>query len=138
MKLKSRQAHRNRLKHIYKFWSEKYVDYYNDGTYELSPEQKNDPILFHHTNDRDLIYNGLDVECVLAFLVTKKHKANGNLASVSDIKKYNDAIKWGAGIANERLPTAYYEQMDAFVKAYKKEFADAAKDGNVKRSVMIW
>ena len=131
MKLKSRQAHRNRLKHIYKFWSEKYVDYYNDGTYELSPEQKNDPILFHHTNDRDLIYNGLDVKCVLAFLVTKKHKANGNLASVSDIKKYNDAVKWGAAIANERLPTAYYEEMDAFVNAYKKEFADAAKDGNV-------
>jgi hypothetical protein len=39
MKLKSRQSHRNRLKHIYKFWSEKYVDYYNDGTL-LSPSRK--------------------------------------------------------------------------------------------------
>ena len=131
MKIKSRQSHRNRLKHIYKFWSSDYTNYYEAGTYALTPEQKNDPILFHHTNDRDLIYKGLDVKCVLAFLVTKKQKANGNLASVSDISKYHDAIKWGAQIANQHLPTAYYEEMDMFLIAYKKEHADAAKDGNV-------
>ena len=42
---------------------------------------------------------------VLAFLVTKKIKANGKMSSVSDISKYNDAIKWGAGVAEQRLPT---------------------------------
>ena len=46
----------------------------------------------------------------------------------------NDAIKWGAAIANERLPTAYYEQMDAFVNAYKKEFADATDQELLRKS----
>ena len=44
MKIKSRQSHRNRLKHIYKFWSSDYTNYYEAGTYALTPEQKNDPI----------------------------------------------------------------------------------------------
>jgi hypothetical protein len=71
------------------------------------------------------------VNLVLAFLVMKKTKANGKMSSVSDISKYNDAIKFGAGVAKQRLPTEYYERMDKFMAAYKNEHAGAKKDGNV-------
>ena len=53
------------------------------------------------------------------------------MSSVSDISKYNDAIKWGAGVAEQRLPTEYYEKIDKFMAAYKKEHAGAKKEGNV-------
>ena len=53
------------------------------------------------------------------------------MSSVSDISKCNDAIKWGAGVAEQRLPTEYYEKIEKFVAAYKKEHAGAKKEGNV-------
>jgi len=71
------------------------------------------------------------VNLVLAFLVTKKIMANGKMSSISDISKYNDAIKWGAGVAKQRLPTKYYKKIEKFVAAYKKEHAGANKEGNV-------
>jgi hypothetical protein len=35
----------------------------------LSVDEKKDLVQFHHTNDRDFIYEGLNVNLVLAFLV---------------------------------------------------------------------
>ncbi len=53
------------------------------------------------------------------------------VSSVSDISKYNDALKWGAGVVKQRLPTEYYKKIVKFVAAYKKEHASAKKEGNV-------
>jgi len=53
------------------------------------------------------------------------------MSSVSDISKYNDAIKWGARVAEQRLPTEYYEKIEKFVADYKKGHAGAKKEGNV-------
>jgi hypothetical protein len=131
MEDKTRKEHRRRIRHLYTWWHVQYIDYYENGTCALSDDEKKDPVLYHHTNNRDVIYEGLNVNLVLAFLVMKKTKANGKLSSVSDISKYNDAIKWGAGVAGQRLPTEYYERIDKFMGAYKKEHAGAKKEGNV-------
>ena len=61
----------------------------------------------------------------------KKTKADGKMSSVSDISKYNDAIEWGAGVAGQRLPTEYYKRIDKFMGEYKKEHAEAKKEGNM-------
>ncbi len=55
----------------------------------------------HHTNERDLIYCGLNVKMVKEYLSAKKNESTTAdchtfQASFSDIKKYYDAIKWGA------------------------------------------
>jgi hypothetical protein len=68
------------------------IHYFDNGTSALSDDEKKDPILFHFTNDQDIIYKGLNVNLVLAFLVIEKTKANGKMSSVSDISKYNDTI----------------------------------------------
>ena len=49
----------------------------------------------------------------LSFKKTKTVKPNGTiiLSSNSDIKKYNDAIKWGAKHAGQALPSRYYAQI---------------------------
>jgi hypothetical protein len=53
------------------------------------------------------------------------------MSSESDISKYNDAIKFGDGVAKQCLPTEYYKRMDKLMVAYKKEHAGVKKDGNI-------
>ena len=134
---KTRREYRNRIKRIY-MWlrnSTDYTGYFEQGTRLVTQAKKEDPVKFHHTNDRDLIYNGLNVMVIKAFLSEVKKKKvddDGNiltLSSVSDLKKYDDAIKWGSRIAGEPLPSSYYRDIDAFIQAYKKEYKAAAKEG---------
>ena len=92
MEDKTRREYRNRIKHIYRWWMETYPAYFEVGTRTLSEAEKEDQEAFHHTNDRDIVYEGLGVTLVKAFLVVKKKKrvtAEGAvvLSSVSDIKK---------------------------------------------------
>ena len=101
MEDRTRKEYRNRIRHIYRWWMEAYPEYFEQGAYVLSDDQKRDRVAFHHTNERDLIYSGLNVQMVKSFLSVKKKKrinADGKavLASISDIKKYDDAIKWGS------------------------------------------
>ncbi|CAB9498884.1 unknown protein (Partial), partial [Seminavis robusta] len=79
----------------------------------------------------DLIYAGLNVQYVLRFLFEQKKKQNGNLKTHGELRKYKDAILWGAKVAKQRLPRSFYEEMDTFLQSYKKEFAQAKKQGSV-------
>ena len=47
------------------------------------------------------------------------------------MSKFYDAIKWGSVLANQRLSTNFYSKVDTFLAAYKREFADQKKKGNV-------
>ena len=56
------------------------------------PEEKSNRVFFSHTNDRDLVYEGLNIKQALAYLETKKKKRKQSnnawvLSSVSEIKK---------------------------------------------------
>ena len=43
------------------------------------------------------------------------------LASTNDIRKYDDAIKWGCTRLGQALPSSYYREMEVFQAAYKKD-----------------
>jgi hypothetical protein len=96
MEDKTRKECRRCIRLLYTWWQDKYFDYFDNGAGALSDDEKKDPVLYHFTNNWDIIYKGLNVNFVLAFLVMKKTKANSEMSSVSDISKYNDAIKFGA------------------------------------------
>ncbi len=96
---------------------EHYPNYFENGTQVLTQEEKEDQVMFHHTNNRDIIYTGLNVSLVLAFLSHKKNKSVRPdstiiMSSNSDIKKYNDAIKWGAKHAGQALPPCCASTLD--------------------------
>jgi hypothetical protein len=79
------------------------------------------------------------VDIFKAFLSSTKVKKiddDGNeiLKSPEDLRKYGDAVMWGAQIAGQRLPTEYYEEMDRFKASYKKEYAGAKKDGPIEEN----
>jgi len=104
----------NRLKHIMDFWSEHYPDYYAVGVRELSEQECRDPDKYFYNNQHDIVYSGLNVKMVFAFMAFKKQKANGKVASHIQIQKYKDVILWGASQAKESLPSSYYEEMQSF------------------------
>src|SRR6056300_760416 len=131
MKDKTRKEHRNRHMHLVIFFKEHYEEYFEQGTYLLTDEQKADPTKYYFQNDRDLHYQGLNVKMVIAHCSNKKVKANGKLISPSDLSKYGDAIKWGATMAGEVLPTEFHVEFESFITSYKKEYSEAKKEGKV-------
>ena len=126
---KNKRNYRNRIKHIYEWLKVEYPDYYNVGVIELSEAQLGDEDMFWWKNKFDLIYEGLNVGMIKAFLAFKKRKENGKCSSHVQLRKYNDAILWGAKTSHQRLPLSYYEAMEKFLVAFKKETTVAKKDG---------
>jgi hypothetical protein len=128
----TRRDYRNRIKEICTFLQEKYHDYCDaGGIRELTEQEKANPEFFYHTNTLDLKYEGMNAKLILAFLAMKKTKPNGKTTSFSHIRKYHDAILYGAESIKERLPIEYFEEMEKFLNAFKKECARAKAEGNL-------
>jgi hypothetical protein len=109
-----------------------YPDYFEVGTRILSAEEKADPMMFYHTCDCDIIYSGLRVDLVLAYMAATKYKAGGDIIYThSHMRKVHDAILFGARTVKEVLSTSYYSEMDSFLTSFQKECAVAASQGNV-------
>ena len=125
----NKRNYRNRLGHIFEFLQERYPTYYAVGVRALTEAELTDPDMYWWKNKHDLVYEGLNVKIIKAFLAFKKKKINGKTASHVQIRKYNDAIIYGAKEAKQRLPIIYYEEMEKFLGAFKKETTTAKKDG---------
>jgi hypothetical protein len=126
---KNKRNYRNRIKHMYKFFEEYYPEYFNVGVRKLTEEDVSDADMFWWKNEYDLIYAGLNVKMIKAFLGWQKKKSNGKTCSHVQLRKYNDAIIWGAKSANQRLPMSYFEEIDTFLGAFRKETTAAKKEG---------
>ena len=59
----------------------------------------------------------------------KKKDNNGKQMSKEHIRKFVDAVKWGSAMVKQNLPKVFYAETDAYLAAYKKEFAGAKKKG---------
>jgi len=105
----------NQIKHIIDFWEETYPEYYAVGVCKLTPDDLSDPDKYFHKNTSDIIYSGLNVKMVFAFMAYKKHKSNGQTCSHVQLRKYNDAILWGVMQAKELLLSSYYDEMKEFL-----------------------
>ena len=70
----TRKGHRRRLKKMIGWWMTEYPGYFEVGTRVLSPEERCDPMKFFHTCDRDIVYEGLRVDMVLAYMAATKKK----------------------------------------------------------------
>ena len=92
---KAKRNYHNHIKHIYKFWHKKYPRYYSIGVCQLIEEEMGDSDAFHWNHKHDLIYEGLNMQVLKAFLVHKKKK-NGRISSHVQLWKYHNAIVFGA------------------------------------------
>ena len=126
-----RRNYRNRIKDVYSFFKEKYPLYYAVGVREVTDQELADPDKFYWKNKHDLIYEGLNVQMVKAFLAEKKVKPNGKMSSHVHCRKYHDAILYGAQEAGESLPRLYYEEIEKYLSSFLKETVQAKKEGNL-------
>ena len=134
MTIQTRRQHRNRLKAMIEWIKKEYPAYYEIGTQNVSPEDqaRKSKWFFDGTFKRDFIYKGLNVKIILFFLGAKKMKGTeGKKMSHTTLRKFNDAILFGAKMANTALPPLYYDEMGSFLNAYKKEAVVARKDVNL-------
>jgi hypothetical protein len=128
-RVRTTNNYRNRVKHINEFMAISYPEYCTcGGVRDLSDEE----LSHHHKNTKDLVYTGLNVSIILAFLAAKKNKADGMLQSFTNMRKYHDAILYGAEQANQQLPRDYYVQMDKWMASYRKEAAKAKAEGRLE------
>ena len=133
MKPSPEQKYRNRIEHTIEFLANEYPDYHESGTRPLTEEEKNDRSLFHHKNERDLVYAGLNVQVIKAFLAQKKKKAGGKTCSHVNLRKYFDAINFGSMKAKQPLPKSFYDELNAFLDSFNVETKDAKKLGQLDK-----
>ena len=140
MKNSCRRDYRNRNERFMQWLStSKYKQYYRDGIRPVAEDETLDESKYYFGKTRDLVYAGFRVDIFKAFLSATKVKkvdeeGNNILKSPEDIRKYGDAIKFGADIAGEMLSKKYYDEMDKYKASYKKEYADAKKEGRVEEN----
>ena len=132
-KPKTKKQHRNRLKAIIEWLQTHYPEYATGagGVVEISAATCNNPNFFQHTNTMDLYYEGINVTFIKAFLGSVKRKENGKMCSFSHIRKFHDAILFGAEQAGHILPRMYHQEMQKFLESFKKESVKARREGNV-------
>lgn len=129
---KCRRNYRQRIARIVKFWKENDEDYYKVGVRAVPEADLANTMKYYFGKfNEDLVYEGLNEIFVLHFLVSTKWKSENKLKSVDDLRKYKDAIMWGAKQDDALLPVKFYEMFDNFLAGYKKEWTVAKKHGNV-------
>ena len=117
-KKKSNMDMRRRIKQIYSWLQLNYNDEYcmEGGVVALTPEQKNDPSVHHYGNDFDLCYSRFNVTYLKVFFIGSiKLKGNGKHCSFVHIRKFRDAIKFGAEEAKQDLPAEFDREMKSFL-----------------------
>ena len=82
----------------------KYPAYYEGGIRKLTDKDLADEDKYWQNNWHGIVYEGINVAMVLAFLATKKTKWNVKASTHVDISKYHDAIVFGAKKAGGDKP----------------------------------
>ena len=90
--LRTRQDYCRRINHLILWWQEHYPSYYEVGTRVIPQEELENEMLFYYPKQRnyigrDIIYRGLNVDLVLAYLGSTKCKDNGKIYSQVDRRK---------------------------------------------------
>jgi len=130
---RTRRNYRNRLKRMMEFWEKNHPEYYQAGVRDVTEQEMNDPSKYYFKKfKKEVIYTGLNVKLVLAFLLEVHKKDDGKLKSYDDIRKYKDAIQWGAVTLHERLPTAFFVEMEKYLKSYRRVTQAAKKKGEME------
>ena len=133
MEDKTRKDYRRRIIRIANYWETNCPIYYSTGVRIVDTAEYSDKAKFYYDGKykKDIVYTGFNVKFLVKFWMENKLLKDGKLKSLMDIRKYKDAVMWGAGVADEKLPTSFYESTEKYLKSYKKLAVQARKDGNM-------
>ena len=132
----TRNEHRNRLRRMVDWCIKKYPKFAAIGIRKISTEELNDVTKHFHKQEYDFIYERIDPEIIMAFLSTvRKEKDNDTgsekTRSYSHIRKFHDAILFGAREQGITLHNDYFTYMEKYLKSFKNESVAARRKGDV-------
>ena len=129
------RSHNNRLMTMINWVKENYSTHGKKVIVKLKKEQCEDKQLYYKST-HDFNYSILEPELIKAFLSANKVKAvdsegNEKYYSFDNLRKYKDAILFGAKRAKVKLSDKFQVDMNSFIDSWKKENQAAKKDGKV-------
>lgn len=140
----TRNDHNNRLIRMIAWVLKKIADggiqiNINEIIRDLTDEEKADRVNYHKCK-QDFIYSKYPAELTKLFLsdpaqmYKKRASPTDPLKQYSfdHLRKYHDAILFGANRARQKLPAGYGQEMKAFLDSLKKRNARAKKEGIVE------
>jgi hypothetical protein len=129
--LNTMRDYRNRLQALCEWMQQEFPDYVElGGVVPITDAQKSDRVFFAYKSTLDLRYDGLNVRIIKTFMSKRKLKADGKIYSHVHLRKYRDAILWGAEKAFQTLPSNVRPQLKKFLESYLKE-TKKAKQNNM-------
>jgi hypothetical protein len=136
--VKTVQEHNRRLMQMIEWTRQNYPAYAERGIIELNDDQKRDAKRYYKST-HDFKYQSLNPQIIKAFLSDNKFKPNAFNAdgkpimySFTHMRKFQDAILFGALRAKTSLPERYLLEMKSFLDSKKKETTKAKKRGEVE------
>ena len=132
----TRNGHRNRLKRMVNWCYEFYSDDVPNLIRPVTADELSDPEKHFHKQKEDFIYQKLPPGVVMAFLSTvRKDEKTGKTRSYSHIRKFYDAILFGAREQRVSLPSDpidFHVTVENYLKSFRKENVAAKKRGDVE------
>ena len=80
----------------------------------------------------DLCHDKTSADCCKHFLGAIMIKEDGDCRLMDDVRKFRDAIMWGAKTAKQFTPPAFHGDIETFHKACRKKHANAGKKGDAQ------
>ncbi len=135
-KKKTIEDHNRRLASIHKWIKKHYPDYYETVYVPLTDEQKADQLQFYKA-EGDFDYDKLQVDIIKAYISAHKIKSKDQdgketYYSYVNLRKYSDAVKFGASRVNYALSPEFQLAIKEHLDTLKKENNQKKGEGKVE------
>jgi hypothetical protein len=95
----------------------------------LTEEQKSDPFKYFHNMTHDFVYDKVRYQYIATYLSSIKKKGNGKFRSISDYRKYHDALQFGSRQQKVCFQKDFRPGMQDLLEAYRKEYKREEQKG---------
>ena len=129
--VKVKRDYINRLMKMQKWMQEKYPSHYKDIVFDISEQDLKSRTRFYYKMKRDIKYDRLNYNVWEAFMGDHKMRTDETHYSYSNMRKYYDALLYGAEQSKHYLTPRFTAQADTYIECLKKEKTNAKKAGNL-------
>ena len=134
-KVATRNDYRNRLQRMVDWCFRLYPEYASTATYKISDDEKIDTTKHFHKQIFDFKYDHLDPDIIRAFFSTTRKEqedGSGKTRSFSHVRKFYDAILFGAREQGTVLSQEFHQEIELYLKSFKKETVKAKRLGDTE------
>ena len=124
-----KKEHCNRIMKLQEFLKDKYPDHHDEIKREITEEESNDPTQFYHKMQYDIDYTELQPNIFEAFLAASSFKRDGKACGYSHIRKYYNAILYGAKQSKRYLLPSFCNEIDDYISCVSKKAINDRREG---------